>query len=73
MTRVLRGFWGWTWRALLCVLIVLLLVPTVLPPFLDKIYYRGPVSDHFDGQRFFNPDGEQGTGGASKRTPLGMA
>ncbi len=21
-------------------------------------YYRGPVSDHFDGTRFFNPDGE---------------
>lgn len=20
-------------------------------------YYRGPVSDHFDGERFFNPDG----------------
>ena len=27
-------------------------------------YYRGPVSDHFDGTRFFNPDG---------RPPKGMA
>jgi L-ascorbate metabolism protein UlaG (beta-lactamase superfamily) len=27
----------------------------VVPPFLDRIYYRGPVSDHFDGSRFFNP------------------
>jgi len=26
------------------------------PLYLDKIYYRGPVSDHFDGQRFANPD-----------------
>jgi L-ascorbate metabolism protein UlaG (beta-lactamase superfamily) len=58
---------------LLGVVVALLLVPTLVPPFLDRIYYRGPVSDHFDGQRFFNPDGEQGTGGASKRTPIGMA
>ena len=28
------------------------------PPFLDRIYYRGPESGHFDGERFFNPDGE---------------
>lgn len=26
-------------------------------------------SDHFDGQRFFNPDGEQGSGGAQRRGP----
>lgn len=31
------------------------------PP--SRVYYRGPASDHFDGQRFFNPDGESGTGG----------
>ena len=30
--------------------------PTLVPPFLDRIYYAGPVSDHFDGQHFFNPD-----------------
>ncbi len=34
------------------------LVATVLPPFLDRVYYQGPVSDHFDGERFFNPDGD---------------
>ncbi|MDB5736427.1 MAG: hypothetical protein JWO65_95 [Sphingomonas bacterium] len=28
------------------------------------IFYHGPKSDHFDGRHFFNPDGEQGTGGA---------
>lgn len=25
-------------------------------------YYKGPVSDHFDGVRFFNPNGEQPNG-----------
>jgi L-ascorbate metabolism protein UlaG (beta-lactamase superfamily) len=25
-------------------------------------YYQGPISDHFDGTRFFNPDGVQGKG-----------
>ena len=29
--------------------------PTLIPPFLDRIYYEGPPSDHFDGERFFNP------------------
>ncbi len=37
-------------------LIAVLFAPYVVPPFLDRIYYRGPVSDHFDGRRFFNPD-----------------
>ena len=31
-----------------------------------------PLSDHFDGQRFFNPDGAQGTGGQQRQTPLEM-
>jgi len=30
----------------------------ILPHYLDRIYYRGPASGHFDGARFFNPDGE---------------
>lgn len=34
------------------------------PP--SRIYYSGPRSDHFDGQHFFNPEGERGTGGARK-------
>src|SRR5215213_4141462 len=25
-------------------------------------YYQGPISDHFDGTRFFNPDGAAGKG-----------
>ncbi|ATE65583.1 MBL fold metallo-hydrolase [Rhizorhabdus dicambivorans] len=32
------------------------------PLYLDRIYYRGPVSTHFDGQRFFNPDRVQESG-----------
>lgn len=31
-----------------------------------------PVSDHFDGTHFFNPDGEQGSGGQQKEKPLQM-
>jgi L-ascorbate metabolism protein UlaG (beta-lactamase superfamily) len=40
---------------------------TIVPRFLDRIYYRGPVSDHFDGEHFFNPDGDADT----TRTPGG--
>lgn len=32
------------------------------PP--SRIYYSGPTSDHFDGQRFFNPEGDERTGGS---------
>jgi L-ascorbate metabolism protein UlaG (beta-lactamase superfamily) len=45
--------------ALLWVVIVLCLLITIVPRFLDARYYGGPPSGHFDGQRFFNPDGEQ--------------
>ena len=34
---------------------------TIVPRFLDRIYYRGAASDHYDGERFFNPDGDQDT------------
>ena len=47
-----------TGRVLLFIVVALLLAPVVIPPFLDRIYYRGPASDHFDGKRFFNPEGE---------------
>lgn len=30
--------------------------PTLVPPFMDRIYHRGPASDHFDGARFRNLD-----------------
>ena len=48
---------------LLWIVIAALLAPVVVPPFLDRIYYCGPVSDHYDGHRFFNPDGEAGWSG----------
>jgi L-ascorbate metabolism protein UlaG (beta-lactamase superfamily) len=40
----------------LFLLVALCFAPTLVPPLLDRIYYRGPVSDHFDGRHFFNPD-----------------
>ncbi|WP_174285698.1 MBL fold metallo-hydrolase [Sphingomonas bacterium] len=47
--------------AILVVVVILALAITIVPRFLDRIYYRGPASDHFDGQRFFNPDGDAET------------
>ncbi|MDQ8757091.1 MBL fold metallo-hydrolase [Sphingosinicella sp. LHD-64] len=32
----------------------------------SRIYYTGAASDHFNGETFFNPDGEQGSGGAQR-------
>jgi L-ascorbate metabolism protein UlaG (beta-lactamase superfamily) len=51
MVRVMRGIMvGLLFLTVgLCTLIV------VVPPFLDRIYYEGPASNHFDGARFFNP------------------
>jgi L-ascorbate metabolism protein UlaG (beta-lactamase superfamily) len=51
MRRVLK----WLGTVLLFVLVALSFAPTLVPPFLDRIYYSGPASDHFDGRRFFNP------------------
>jgi L-ascorbate metabolism protein UlaG (beta-lactamase superfamily) len=45
-------------RVLLLLIVALLLAVVLVPPFLDRIYYRGPESAHFDGSRFFNPDGD---------------
>jgi L-ascorbate metabolism protein UlaG (beta-lactamase superfamily) len=41
---------------LLFLLVGLCFAPSLVPPFLDRLYYRGPRSGHFDGERFFNPD-----------------
>ena len=41
--------------ALLFLGIAICLAPTLVVPFLDRIYYRGAPSDHYDGARFFNP------------------
>jgi L-ascorbate metabolism protein UlaG (beta-lactamase superfamily) len=45
----------WLGKLLLFALIALCLAPTIVPPLLDRVYYEGPTSDHFDGERFFNP------------------
>ena len=72
MAGALKRIWGVAWRLLLGTLILLLLLPVLVPPFLDRIYYRGPVSGHYDGQHFFNPDGEPGTGDPKRRSPAAI-
>ena len=52
--KIIAGF-------LLLLVIALALAITIVPRFLDRIYYEGPESDHFDGARFFNPDGDADT------------
>jgi L-ascorbate metabolism protein UlaG (beta-lactamase superfamily) len=44
--------------ALLFAVVALCLLITIVPPFLDRIYYQGAESGHYDGAHFFNPDGE---------------
>ncbi len=53
-----RTFARWLIAALLWVVVSLCLFLTLVLPFLDRIYYRGDETGHFDGQRFANPDGE---------------
>jgi len=43
---------------ILWLIVIACLAMVIVPQFLDRIYYRGDVSSHFDGARFFNPDGE---------------
>ena len=54
MKALLRGVGA----LLLFLLVALCFAPTIVPPFLDRIYYQGPAGAHFDGERFFNPDGD---------------
>src|SRR5688500_16830164 len=56
--------------ALLFLIVAICLAPTLVPPFLDRIYYEGPESGHFDGQRFFNPGPAQASG--SHGSPAGF-
>jgi len=51
----MRAVLTWLGKILLFALVALCFAPTVVPPLLDRIYYQGPASDHFDGRRFFNP------------------
>jgi L-ascorbate metabolism protein UlaG (beta-lactamase superfamily) len=54
---------------LLFLVVGLCLAIMCVPPFLDRIYYRGPVSDHFDGARFFNPGDVRTTAEPRARSP----
>lgn len=47
----------------------------IVPAFLDRIYYQGPVSAHFNGGHFFNPDREDTValpGGARSNTHFAL-
>ena len=57
MTTLLKIVGG----AILLLVVIGALVVTIVPKFLDRIYYRGESSGHFDGARFFNPDGDADT------------
>lgn len=48
----------WMVSVALWVVVAACLGAAIIPAFLDRIYYRGAESDHFDGERFFNPDGD---------------
>jgi L-ascorbate metabolism protein UlaG (beta-lactamase superfamily) len=48
----------WTVGVLLWIVVAACLGAAIVPAFLDRIYYRGAESGHFDGERFFNPDGD---------------
>ncbi|MDQ0839513.1 MBL fold metallo-hydrolase [Sphingomonas faeni] len=57
MTRLLKIVGG----AILLLVVIGALIVTIVPQFLDRIYYHGFASSHFDGARFFNPDGDADT------------
>jgi L-ascorbate metabolism protein UlaG (beta-lactamase superfamily) len=68
MRRVLRLIGaGLLWLAIaFCVATV------TIPAFLDRIYYRGPASAHFDGKHFANPDGDATLLPTQGRMPRGF-
>jgi L-ascorbate metabolism protein UlaG (beta-lactamase superfamily) len=49
--------------ALAIMALAVLAVILILPRWLDDRYYIGPVSDHYDGERFFNPGAPSTTRG----------
>lgn len=66
---------GYLGSAVLWVVVAALLAIVTVPKFLDRIYYRGPVSGHFDGAHFANPDGIDDIippPGGARRPPLNM-
>lgn len=59
MSFVKTGF-KYLGTLVLWIVVLLSLAIVVVPPFLDRIYYGGPASGHYDGERFFNTDEGQG-------------
>lgn len=57
---MIRPIAKWIGAALLWLAVGVLLASVFVPPFLDRIYYEGPPSSHFDGERFLNPDEGEG-------------
>ena len=62
MRKALR----WAGTALLFIGVALCFAPVLIPPFLDRIYYDGPSSGHYDGERFFNPGDDPPEPGRSR-------
>ncbi|TXC74363.1 hydrolase [Sphingorhabdus soli] len=50
----------WTGTIVLWIVVALLLTVTIVPRFLDRVYYEGPPDGNFDGAHFFNPDEGEG-------------
>lgn len=69
MLAVLRSLAKGLAVALFFAVVALLLTIVLVPPFLDSVVYRGPVSDHYDGQHFFNPGDARGAGAPGKVPP----
>ncbi len=51
---------------LLFLVVALCVAIVIVPPMLDRTYYDGPRSPHYDGAHFLNPDGED-----TARAPTG--
>lgn len=66
MSRIAKG----TAKILCWIVIIVSLSLAIVPHFLDAVYYRGARSAHFDGQHFFNPDGDGQAALPTRGNPL---
>ncbi|KRB85413.1 hypothetical protein ASE00_01020 [Sphingomonas sp. Root710] len=48
----------WAAGTAVALLVLLAVAWFARPLYLDRTYYRGPASGHFNGERFFNPEGD---------------
>jgi len=68
---MIRGL-RWLGAGLLWLVVGLAALATVIPAFLDRIYYRGPATAHFDGRHFFNADTDHSLLPTLGRMPRGF-